>query len=132
MRPYMDTCFYSQWFYALMVGHFGLLKAGRALDRGDYTDYFAESMQTLARFRDYMHYELETFGQTTFIQKGMALGDLDSIGTMGMNMCELYKLTSSPESLECIEILEKAAKENIPRFEDGTYHRPKDMWTTLS
>ncbi len=129
VRPYMDTCFYSQWFYALMVGHFGLLKAGRALDRGDYTDYFAESMQTLARFRDYMHYELETFGQTTFIQKGMALGDLDSIGTMGMNMCELYKLTSSPESLECIEILAKAAKENIPRFEDGTYHRPKDMWS---
>lgn len=129
VRPYMDTCFYSQWFYALMVGHFGLLKAGRALDRGDYTDYFAESMQTLARFHDYMHYEFDTFGQTTFIQKGMRLGDLDSIGTMGMNMCELYKLTSSPQSLECIEILSKAAKENIPRFDDGTYHRPKDMWS---
>lgn len=129
IRPYMDTCFYSQWFYALMVGHFGLLQSAKVLDNSEYLEYFVDSMQNMAEFYDYMHYEFEEFGQTTFIQKGMMLDDLDSIGTMGMNMCELYKLTSSPEALGCIEILAKAAKENIPRFEDGTYCRPRDMWS---
>ena len=129
IRPYMDTCFFSQWFYALMVGHFGLLKAAKTLDRGDYMDYFVDSMHNMAVFYDYQSYEFDMFDHPTFIQKGIHLYDLDSIGTMGMNMCELYKLTSSPESRACIEILAKAAKENIPRFEDGTYCRPKDMWS---
>ncbi|NLB80816.1 MAG: hypothetical protein GX800_04230 [Clostridiaceae bacterium] len=129
IRPYMDTFFYSQWFYALMVGHFGLMQTAKILDNAQYMRYFTDSMQNLAQFYNYMLYEYENYGQPTFIQRGMELGDLDSIGTMGMNMCELYKLTSSPDALYCIEVLSKAAKENIPRFEDGTYRRWRDMWS---
>ncbi|MBR5157951.1 MAG: glycoside hydrolase family 88 protein [Clostridia bacterium] len=128
IRPYMDTCFYAQWFYALMVGQFGLLQAAKVLNNSEYIKYFSDGMQNMAEFYNYMLYERENFGQPTFIQRGMDLSDLDAIGTMGMNLCELYKLTSSPEALYCIEVLATAAKDNIPRFSDGTYCRPKDMW----
>ena len=92
VRPYVDSCFFSQWFYALMVGHFGLIDAAKALDCREYKEYFTDSMRNLSQFFEYMNYEYKEFGQPTFIQKGMRLKDLDSIGTMGMNLCELYKI----------------------------------------
>lgn len=129
LRPYMETFFYSQWFYALMVGHYGILDAAKVLDNYEYFQYFISSMQNISKYYQYMCYEYKEFGQPTFLQKGIALEDLDSIGSIGMNLCEFYKLTSSPEALSCIEILASAAKENIPRFEDGTYHRATNMWS---
>lgn len=129
IRPYMMTCFYSQWFYALMVGHYGLLQTAKCLQNSSYLEYFRDSMQNMAKFYHYMLYEKQEFGHTTFLQKGMVLHDLDSIGTMGMNFCELYKLNPSPEVLYCIELLADAAKNNVPKFEDGTYCRPRDMWS---
>lgn len=128
IRPYMKSCFFSQWFYALMVGHYGLLQVGKVLYNRNYIEYFVDSIQNLTKFHHYMQYEKKEFGFPTFIQKGTGLNDLDSIGTMGMNMCELYKLKPSPEILYCIELLANAAKEKVPRLEDGTYCRPRDMW----
>lgn len=129
IRPYMDTCFFSQWFYALMVGHYGLLQASELLHNNEYKKYFIDSIGNLATYYEYMKYEKDTFGQPTFIQKGMNLNNLDSIGTMGMNLCELYKIDARPQVRALIEILERAMMENIPRLEDGTFARPRDMWT---
>jgi len=129
IRPYMDTCFYSQWFYALMVGHYGLLQAAKSLDERSFLAYFVDSMQEMAKFHHYISYEKQEFGYPTFLQKGMELDNLDSIGTMGMNLCELYRLKPTPETLYCIELLAAAARNNIPRLKDGTYCRPRDMWS---
>ena len=129
IRPYVDTSFFSQWLYSVMVGHFGLLQTAKTVGNNEYLAYFTDSMQNMARFFDYMQYEFEEFGQTTFMSRCIKLDNLDNIGSIGMNMCELYKLISNPEVLDCIEALEKAAKLNIPRFEDGTYCRTADMWT---
>lgn len=128
IRPYLDTCFFGQWFYALMVGQYGLLQSAKTLNNSEYMEYFTDGIQTMAEYYDYMTYERAFFGQPTFLQKGTGLNNLDAIGSMGMNMCELYKLTSSPEALYCMQLLAKAAKENIPRFPDGTYCRHNDMW----
>lgn len=128
IRPYLDTYFFGQWFYALMVGNFGLLKAAEVLDNEKYKDYFVKSTKIMAMYFEYMRYERDFFGQSTFLELGTALYDLDSVGTIGTNMCELYNYLPDSDVLYCIEILEKTAKENIPRFEDGTYCRQKDMW----
>lgn len=128
MRPYMDTRFFGQWFYAFMVGSYGLLKASEALDCNEYKDYFIDSTRITVEYFDYMHYEFEAFGQPTFLEHSVKLPNLDSIGSIGRNICEFYKITSSSAALYCIEELAKAAKENIPRFSDGTYKRITDMW----
>lgn len=128
IRPYVDSCFYSQWFYALMVGHYGLIDSAKTIDNREYKEYFVDSMRNLSSFFEYMNYEFKEFGQPTFMQKGVRLDDLDSIGTMGMNLCELYKIYPGAEVKLCIEKLENAMMNKIPRLKDGTFCRPKDMW----
>ena len=46
----MHTYFYSQWFYALMVGEYGLLDAARLTGNDEYQQYFIDSIGTMADF----------------------------------------------------------------------------------
>lgn len=128
LRPYVNSCFYAQWFYAVMVGHYGLKKAGETLGEKRYTDYFLSSMSDMARFYMYMQYEREMFGMPSFMQRAAKPVDLDSIGTMGMNMCELYNSRHTGDALACALRLYEAMKRNIPVFEDGTFNRFETMW----
>lgn len=128
LRPYLDSYFYGQWFYAIMVGEYGLLKTSELLGER-YGTYFKDSMLTMAKYFDYMRYDSRLFGSPSFLQRSIHLDDLDSIGTMGMNFAELYMRKKDNDVLKVLEILTKAVKDNIPRFDDGTYHRTKTMWT---
>ena len=128
MRPSLATRFFGQWFYALMVGTHGLYKAYMATGDKKYLDYFTDSTQILASYYDYVQYDARTFGQATFLELSTHLDNLDAIGSMGRNLCELYKIAPCEDTMRLIEILADAAMNNIPRFEDGTYHRARDMW----
>lgn len=128
VRVYMDTQFFGQWFYALMVGHFGLLSAAKAVASKELALYFSESMKTIAAYFEYVKYDSEIFGQTTFLHRSVQLDNLDAIGAIGMNLCEYYKLSPDPSALACVEELAQALENNIPRFEDGTFRRIHDMW----
>ena len=129
LRPYVNSCFYAQWFYAVMVGHYGLKKAGEALREKRYTDYFLSSMSDMARFYMYMQYEHDRFGMPSFMQRAAKPVNLDSIGTMGMNMCELYNSRHTGDALACALRLYEAMRGNIPVFEDGTFNRLETMWS---
>ena len=122
IRPYLDTCFFGQWFYALMVGDYGLLDVSKILGK-KYTDYFIGSISILAQYYDYMQYEKTIFCAPAFLSKSWYLDNLDSIGSIGMNLCELYKIRKDDKTLKLIHTLMKALEENIPRFEDGTFYR---------
>ena len=128
VRPYLQSRFFGQWFYALMVGTHGLLRASEAVDSAEYKDYFVKSTEIMVRYFDYMRYERKVFKHPSFIEASAFLYDLDSIGSMGRNLCEFYNILPTPETLHVIDELAHAAKTKIPRFEDGTYHRPTDMW----
>ena len=128
MRPTLATRFFGQWFYALMVGTHGLLKAYESSGDKKYLDYFVDSTTTLAEYYDYIQYDASVFGQASFLELSTKLDNLDAIGSMGRNLCELYRISPREDVLRLIEILADAAMNNIPRFEDGTYHRERDMW----
>lgn len=128
LRPYINSCFYGQWFYAVMVGHYGLKKAGEILNETKYTDYFINSMNDMARFYMYIQYDYEKFGMPSFMQRAVKPYDLDSIGTMGMNMCELYKTTHKGDALVSALRLYEAMRSNIQTFDDGTFNRRITMW----
>lgn len=129
LRPYVDSCFYAQWFYAVMVGHYGLKKAGEALEEKRYTDYFKDSMNDMARFYMYIQYEREEFVMPSFMQRASKPVDLDSIGTMGMNMCELYSAEHTGDAFAAALELYRAMRRNIPTFDDGTFNRRETMWS---
>ena len=128
LRPYLDTHFYGQWFYALMVGQYGILKASGMMGE-ELKEYFVSGMSIMADFFDYMHYDASVFGSPCFLQRSIKLSDLDSIGTMGMNFCDLYSLKPSDTVKHVIDSLYDAMCKNIPRFSDGTFHRETTMWS---
>lgn len=128
LRPYLDTYFYGQWFYALMVGEFGLYSASRLLGK-DLMDYFAKSLGTIVDFFELMRYEAKEFGCPSFLGRSIKLDNLDSIGSIGMNLCEFYKINPTKELREILEIMANAAMNNIPRFPDGAFYRNyPQMW----
>lgn len=128
IRPYIESCFYSQWFYALMVGHYGILDTAKTLNDQKYMDYFYSSMRSISRYYDYMQYEYEKFGQSTFLQKSHEPDNLDETGTMGMNLAELYTLFPDSDTLCCINRLADSVMNNVMRFPDGAFRRPDTMW----
>lgn len=128
IRPYLDTCFFGQWFYALMVGSHGLLQAANTLKEEKYQRYFIDGMTIMAQYFTYSNYDAKCFGDPTFMARATKLIDLDSIGTMGMNLAELYRLTGNSDALYTIYTLKDAMFKNIPRFSDGTFYRGETMW----
>lgn len=128
LRPYMDTCFFAQWFYANMVASFGMLKSAEIFGYKENIEYFFKSMQCMAQYHNYCVHDEELFGEAVFLHQGVELNNLDSIGTIGINMIEAYKIFPDSDIMYCIELLCDAIKNNIPRFEDGTYRRPTTMW----
>lgn len=128
IRPCMESCFYSQWFYALMVGHYGLLNAADTLDEPVYWNYFIGSMRNISEYFRYMQYDAKIFGQSSFLQKSHELDNLDEIGSIGMNLSELYKLSPDSDTLYCMNLLANAMMNDVMRFDDGTFRRPDTMW----
>ena len=130
LRPYLDTSFFGQWFYAIMVGELGLLYCSEY--KSEYGDYFRDSMHILYEYYEYMQYDAGVFGDVPFLKRSVRKGDLDSIGTIGTNLCELYlRETDAAEKKKIMGVLESLMKSiytNIPRMEDGCFYRIDTMW----
>ena len=126
IRPYLDTSFYGKWFYALMVGQYGLLKASSIMP--ELKEYYINGMNILADYFELMQYEYKLFGAPSFLERSTHLYELDPIGTVGMNLCDLYEINHSETVLDVIKALKTAMDENLYRFDDGTFHRADTMW----
>lgn len=121
-RPYTDSSFFAQWFYAIMVGHYGILNASEYLGE-EYLNYFKDSISIIAQYFDYIQYEKELFIEPPFLTNSWFLDNFDSIGSIGMNLCELYKLTKNENVPHIVKYLMNCALTSIPRLDDGTFYR---------
>ncbi len=133
MRPYLDSSFYGQWYYALMVGEYGILRASDYYP--EYYSYFHDSMMTMVRYFDYINYDRAMFGNTTFMPRAASLTNPDMIGAAGMCLCELYDRVDEDEKKEIlylVEIMEEELYSRTPRMEDGAFYRVQTMWADES
>ena len=130
LRPYLDTSFFGQWFYGLMVGEYGLMRAGELF--GKYYQYFRKSMGIMIDYYEYMQYDAMMFGSPTFLKRSISKDDLDSIGTIGMNICEIYNTETDEVVKEKIMVILQeligSIYRNIPRMEDGSFCRNGVVW----
>lgn len=130
LRPYLDTSFFGQWFYGLMVAENGLLNASKYAP--ELYDYFEKSMTILVSYYRYMQYDARLFGDSTFLKRSVRTADLDSIGTIGMNLYEFYiRAQDAALKAEIRYVMERLAESvftKIPRLEDGTFCRTTVMW----
>lgn len=130
IRPYLDTFFFGQWFYAIMVGHFGILKMYETFGDENLYNYFIKSMDIIASYYDYARYDISEFETNpSILPRVICLRELDPIGTVGMNLSEAYFYTQNADTLSVIRELENSLYMNVPKFEDGVIHRVKTMWT---
>ncbi|MBQ8407433.1 MAG: glycoside hydrolase family 88 protein [Clostridia bacterium] len=128
VRPHLLSRFFGQWHYSFMVGEYGLMNAASMLDDQEYFDYFRDHMRLMVEYFDYMRYENKHFSAPSFLDISASLHDLDSIGSIGRNLCVYYQLTGDEDALPIIDTMLKAMETKIPRFPDGTFHRHSDMW----
>lgn len=128
IRPYQDGIFFGQWFYAVQVGLHGLMFAAKAAGDEEQLRYYLDSIQVMADYYGYMHWDKEQFGDPTLIPRAWGLPDLDACGTIGVSMAEAYEMTGNPRLLTVIRDIGEAVTQHIPRFPDGTFHRVHTMW----
>ena len=128
IRPYQDSIFFGQWFYAVQVGIYGLFIASRALKNQEMIRYFLDSIQVMADHYDYAVWDRQQFGDSTMIPRACNLDALDPCGTIGVSMIEAYLHTGNEMLLRVIRTLADNVMERIPRFEDDTFYRIHTMW----
>ncbi|MBQ8816753.1 MAG: glycoside hydrolase family 88 protein [Lachnospiraceae bacterium] len=128
LRIYLDSVFFGQWFYALMVGFYGIRDAAILLGDTKRQRLFNENMSMLAKYFDYVEYDIKKHVMSAFMPRLYEMDVLDNIGTMGMNLVDAYLDSNDRALLPIIERIRYQAEETIPRFEDGTYYRLDTMW----
>ena len=130
LRPYLNTTFFSQWFYAMMVGHYGLLGAAEKFDRPELVEYFKESIATMAKYYDFACLDVKRFRAATFLGNGAKkLDHLDPIGTIGMCVIDYLERAenSDPDAEKLLNTLESYL-DNVPRTEMNSFYRIKTLW----
>ncbi len=128
LRIYLDSVFYGQWFYALMVGFYGIRTVGELCGDKEAERYFCENMQAMAKYFDYVKYELEKYRMPTFMPRIGDMAVLDNIGTMGMNFVDAYIKEKDSAILTVIDSISDNMLNSVPRFPDGTFFRIDTMW----
>lgn len=129
VRPYLDSFFFGQWFYALMLGHWGILKAANVMDEPQWQKYFVDSIGILGHWFEYMEYDYEQLKvMTPFLQRSLTLDHMDPLGTMGMNLSDLYFLTGDARVKNTVYSLRDALYQQVPRMENGIINRKATIW----
>ncbi len=134
-RPYLNTCFYGQWFYAVMLGQYGVLKMAEALDKKELIEYFIDSIDLICEYYDYVQYDKATFGVASMLYSSTRLTDIITIGPIGLDVCEYIKLTDRENGKKIIKVLENALK-IVPRSKDDIvwrvqYYATDDLFMTV-
>lgn len=130
LRPYLNTCFFGQWFYAMMVGHYGLLGAAEKFDKPELVEYYMDSIRTICKFYDYACFERKNFRIPTFLGIGAKkLDHLDPIGTIGMCIADYMMRTDYDEDAQKLLDLLESYLDNVPRTpEMDSFYRVKTLW----
>ena len=100
VRPYLDSFFFGQWYDAVILGHWGLLKASRYMKNNVWQEYFLDSISVIGSWFEYMKYDYENLHIVApFLQRSMILDNMDSIGVVGTNLADCYLISSEPRML---------------------------------
>ena len=127
IRLYLNSVFYGQWFYGAMVGLYGLKMCADALKKEEWFAYYTDSLEIMTDYYEYIKYDEKQFGNPQIIARAAKLNTWDDIGTIGMNFCELYEMTSRQEVWNMILRLAERI-DTILRLQDGTFYRGSTIW----
>jgi len=128
VRPYMDGFFFGQWFYAIQVGLYGLLKSAETVGATDAVNYALDSMAVMAEYHDYALWDADHYGVPSLTPRAQHLEELDPCGAIGVMLIEAYQHTGNQAMLPVIERIAHTVMNVVPRMNDGTFYRVETMW----
>lgn len=128
LRPYQDTTFCGQWYYAVMCGHFGMMKFAQTFGEEKCMEYFYNSIKIMADYLEYTQYDKRTYkNDTSMLNFSSELNILDNIGTMGMNAVNAY-LIKNDDSIRAMVFRLANALDDVSCFPNGVFNRKTTMW----
>ena len=127
----VTSAFFGQWCYPQMLGLRGIKSAADKLGREkEIFPYFSEWMKIFSKCIDYGKYERVHNGSwSRFMTPAGRLDNLDSIGTIGINLADYCMMSGDSDAKYLLQLLAERISHNVPRFPDGTFYRIKTMWT---
>ncbi|SDN32971.1 Rhamnogalacturonyl hydrolase YesR [Paenibacillus sp. yr247] len=114
---------YARWDYPLGVTIYGLLQAGRLLERSDITSYALEHVQSCTDMFEYSLWDREQYGFPAINQQLVMMKMLDNCGSFGSAMLEAYKEDEDPGYLPIAERIAGFMLRQLERKEDGAFYR---------
>ncbi|MEK8131872.1 glycoside hydrolase family 88 protein [Paenibacillus filicis] len=128
VRPYRDGFFFGQWFYAIQVGLYGLLKAAETIGEAELRQYALDSTSALGQYHDYALWDAKEYGVPSLLPRAERLEELDPCGAAGVMLLECYERTRDPVLPPVIGRLADTVMKVVPRMEDGTFYRIETLW----
>ncbi|GGA02095.1 hypothetical protein GCM10008018_55370 [Paenibacillus marchantiophytorum] len=114
---------YARWDYPLGVTIYGLLQAGRLLERPDLIRYARDHVQSCTRMFDYSLWDREQYGFPAINQQLVMMKMLDNCGSFGSAMLEAYQEEQDPGFLSIAKRIADFILHRLERKEDGAFYR---------
>ena len=86
VRPYLENPLFGKWDYPLGVTLYGLLQAGKELNREDIVEYAFKHIEACTSFYSYSLWDREQYGAAAVNTQLSAIDSLDDCGSFGATM----------------------------------------------
>ncbi|OPH56312.1 glycosyl hydrolase [Paenibacillus ferrarius] len=135
LRPYYENAMlsnkwtvgnvtnYARWDYPLGVTIYGLLQAGRLLERQDMIAYALDHVRSCTKMFEYSLWDREQYGFPAVNQQLVMMKMLDNCGSFGSAMLEAFKEEQDAGFLPIAERIADFILHRLERKEDGAFYR---------
>lgn len=123
LRPYIVASRYGRWTYPLGVTLYGLYRAGKLLNRQEFSEYAAEHIRLCVQWYSYALWDKETYGYPTVNPKLVHMKMLDDCGSCGSTMLEMYFDGAEPQMRELADEIADFMTNRMERQPDGAFYR---------
>ncbi|OXM86591.1 glycoside hydrolase family 88/105 protein [Paenibacillus rigui] len=114
---------YARWDYPLGVTMYGLLQAGRLLERNDIIDYALNHIRICTEWYEYSLWDRRTYGFPAINQQLVLMKMLDNCGSFGSAMLEAYRTSKDESFLAVARVIADFIANRLERREDGAFYR---------
>lgn len=123
IRVFAENPQYGRWSYPLGVTLYGLLEAGRTLERPDWIDYVRGHMVECTAMYGYSMWDAARYGIPAVNHLLAGMDMLDDCGSQGSALLEAMKEGPIPGAEEVVRRIGDYMSQEQERLQDGAFYR---------
>ncbi|WP_372634928.1 glycoside hydrolase family 105 protein [Cohnella sp.] len=114
---------FARWDYPLGVTMYGLLQAGRLLERQDVIEYAVAHIRACTAMYEYSLWDRQVYGFPSINQQLVLIKMLDNCGSFGSAMLEAYPECGDESFLRIAQDIADFMTHELERKPDGAFYR---------